>query len=246
MSEERRGVAVVLLSYNRPKMLELAWKSIVAPTVTSPLEIILVDDGSDVFDPERWADDHDIRWRVFGTPRTLDRRMTQPSLGRLINGALHVALHSTRLAAVAYLCDDDLFAPGWTNAVESALRDPNEGHVVRGAWRSFDDPLTGGEPLARPGKTRPTPLDVRRMTTGNFAHRVECYVEGFRWSETTVAVHDDTALWNLNRIHPLGQARDLRSPAGYRREHAYNMARYTSHQDYAVGAEEVLKRGALE
>lgn len=244
-SEQRRtGVAVVLLSYNRPQMLEIAWESIRRASIGMRTEIILVDDGSDAFSPEDWANAHEIRYRMFGTQRSVDQRMTVPSLGRLINGALFTA-NRIRAAQVAYLCDDDLFAPSWLHAVGTHLQDPDDPHVCRGQWRSFDDPLTDG-PLAKPVRSRLTPLDVRKMTTGNFAHRTECWEEGFRWSERTVAVHDDTALWNLNAIHPLRDAVDTKTLAGYRREHAWNMARYTSHQDYAVGAEEVLRREVLE
>jgi len=100
--------------------------------------------------------------------------------------------------------------------------------------------------MPRARKSRPAPLDVRRMTTGNFAHRAECYIEGLRWSETTVAVHDDTFIWNLLKLHPMDTILDAKTLAGYRREHAHNMASFTSHQGYGVGAYEELSRGALE
>ena len=240
---DRAGVAVILLSYNRPTMLEMAWESIRA--TSGRVEVILVDDGSTAFDVVDWADRHAIRTRVFAPPRSIDRRMTQASLGRLINGALFHAHHGLGMAAVTYLCDDDLFAPGWLDAVRATLADPAGPHVMRGRWRAFDDPLIDG-PLTKPRKSRPAALDVRKMTTGNFAHRAECYGEGFRWSETTVAVHDDTALWNLNALHPLKDAVDANVLAGYRREHRFNAANVTSRTEYAVGAYEMLSRSTLE
>jgi hypothetical protein len=236
----RQGVAVLLLSYNRPTLLEYAFRSIAGAT-----EVILIDDGSDAFDPSAWQQEHGLRYSVLATRRSIDQRMTVPSLGRLINGGLHIAAHQVRAAAVAYLCDDDLFAPTWVATVEQALADPDGPHVCRGGWRSFDDPLDGA-PLAKPQKTRRTLLDLRKMTTGNFAHRAECYLEGFRWSEETVAVHDDTALWRLNGLHRLDKALDTKVLAGYRREHPHNAARYTTHAEYGVGAYEWLSRGALE
>jgi glycosyltransferase involved in cell wall biosynthesis len=235
-----RGVAVILLSFNRPAMLDLAYAS-----AADADEIILVDDGSDAFDPTAWADARAIRWRVFGTRRSVDRRMTTPSLGRLINGALHIAYHRADAAAVAYLCDDDLFGPAWLDAVREALADPAGPHVCRGRWRSFDDPLADG-PLPKPGLSRPARLDLRQMTTGNFAHRVECYAEGLRWSEETVAVHDDTFLWRLHGLHPYTGVFDTGVLAGYRREHEFNMANFTSHSEYGIGAYEALSRGTLE
>lgn len=242
MSQGGSKVAVILLSYNRPRMLELAYESILGED-----DIILVDDGSDVFDASIWAARHErISHSIIAARRSIDQRMTTPSLGRLINGALHVALHVLKAEYVAYLCDDDLFNRSWPDCVRDTLDSHPDAHVVRGSWRSFDDPLTNGEPMAQPRRSRPTPLDIRKMTTGNFAHRVECYAEGLRWSEETVAVHDDTFLWRMIALHPFDTIVDTKSLAGYRREHAYNMAGYTSHQQYGVGAEDVLRRGPLE
>lgn len=235
-----QGVGVVLLSYNRPQMLDLAFRSIVGAD-----QVILVDDGSDAFDPAAWQREHGLQYSVLAVQRSLAQRMTQPSLGRLINGALFLAVNVAKLAAVTYLCDDDLFAPTWIEAVRQTLADPDGPHLCRGRWRSFDDPLTDG-PLAKPGRSRPTPLDKRKMTTGNFAHRTECYLEGFRWSEETVAVHDDAALWRLNGLHRLDQAAETKVLAGYRREHAYNGAHFTTHAQYGIGAYEWLSRKTLE
>jgi len=221
-------------------MLEHAFTSIVGAD-----QIILVDDGSDVFDASVWQREHGVQYSVLATRHSIDQRMVTPSVGRLINGALHIAAHVAKVAAVAYLCDDDLFAPDWISTVRQTLLDPEGPHVCRGRWRSFDDPLNG-PPMAQAKKSRPTPLDWRKMTTGNFAHRSECYLEGFRWSEATVAVHDDTALWRLHEIHPLDKAVDTRVLAGYRREHNWNMALYTTHAEYGIGAYEALSRGALE
>ena len=221
-------------------MLEYAFRSIVGAD-----QVILVDDGSDAFDAAAWQREHAIQHGVLAVRRSIDRRMTVPSLGRLINGALHIAAHVVKVAAVAYLCDDDLFAPGWISTVRQTLHDPDGPHVCRGRWRSFDDALEGA-PLAWPKKSRATPLDIRKMTTGNFAHRSECYLEGFRWSEETVAVHDDTALWRLNALHRLDHAINTNVLAGYRREHAFNGSHYTSHAEYGIGAYEWLSRGPLE
>lgn len=236
----RQGVGVLLLSYNRPQMLDLAFRSIVGAD-----QVILVDDGSETFDPAAWQQAHDLRYSVLATRRSLAQRMTQPSLGRLINGALFIAANVAKLAAVTYLCDDDLFGSDWIATIRETLADPDGPHVCRGRWRSFDDPLADG-PLAKPGRSRPTPLDIRKMTTGNFAHRSECFLEGFRWSEETVAVHDDAALWRLNVLHRLDQAVETKVLAGYRREHNWNMAHFTSHAQYGIGAFEALSRGALE
>lgn len=229
-------VAVVLISYNRPKMLDLAYASIVGAD-----QIILADDGSDVFDAVAWSDARGID-RVVMERRSIDARMTTPSLGKMVNTALSLVTEDI----VTYLCDDDLFAPGWIAKLRDVLPDATQ-HWARGRWRVFDDPLTNGEPLAKPVNSRPANLDWRKMTTGNFAHRIECYAEcGLKWNERTIAVHDDQFLWHADMIHSLRNAKDSRVLAGWRREHKWNMAHYTAQGDYSLGAESALLRGALE
>jgi hypothetical protein len=207
--------------------------------------IILVDDGSDVFDPQRWADEHQIAAGIMAPQRSLEARMYKPSLDALLNRAVKLA-HDLGPRIVTYLCDDDLFSPYWIPAIRDALA-PGEEHVVRGYWNFFRDPLKHG-PLAKPpSRTRRATMDWRQMTTGNFAHRTECFVEeGLDWDETAVAVHDNNFLWRMHGIHPLNRVKHLGVLAGWRREHTYNMANYTQHNEYGIGAERVLARGALE
>lgn len=236
-------VAVLLLSYNRPKMLDLAFASI-APIRPSD-SIILIDDGSDTFNAGDWASEHGV-YIVQGRRRSLDERMTKPSLGRLINRALSEITRQDWADVVGYLCDDDLFTPEWIPSLRQAAADHPDQHVFRGRWRSFRDPCVP-EPLAKPGRSHASPLDWRQMTTGNFAHRIECYAhEGVSWDESKIAVHDDYFLWRLHAVHPLNKALAIPVTAGYRREHPYNMAHYTQHGEYGIGAENVLARGNLE
>jgi glycosyltransferase involved in cell wall biosynthesis len=237
------GVAVILISYNRPQMLEHAWRSIQG--LTPEDRIILVDDGSDTFDPVRWADAHQIDTRVFGFQRTLEARMYEPSLDILLNRAVLLS-HKLGSRIITYLCDDDLFTPAWIPALRDALA-AGPHHVVRARWNAFKDPLNG-EPLAEaPKRTKKAMMDWRQMTTGNFAHRTECFTEeGLGWDETKVAVHDDAFLWRMHGIHPLNKIAVLPILAGWRREHAWNMAHYTQHGEYGIGADQILARGALE
>lgn len=247
------GVAVILISYNRPRMLEYAWRSVVqAPlrlAASAPIQdqdwIILVDDGSDTFDPHQWADEHHIPTRIVGPHRVLDDRLHKPSLDVLLNRAVRLA-HDLGPRIITYLCDDDLFSAAWIPAIRAALSSGEE-HVVRGHWNSFKDPLTNGPMATPPKRTKRTQMDWRQMTTGNFAHRTECFTEeGLSWDEAVVAVHDNNFLWRMHGIHPLERVKLLPILAGWRREHEFNMAGYTQHNEYGIGAEEVLARGALE
>lgn len=237
------GVAVILISYNRPLMLEHAWRSITG--LVDQDRIILVDDGSDTFNPSDWADAHQIRARVFGFPRPLETRMYEPSLDLLLNRAVLMA-HGMGLRIVTYLCDDDLFAPAWIPALRETLT-PGTEHVVRARWHAFKDPLQGAPLAQAPKRTKKSLMDWRQMTTGNFAHRTECFTEeGLSWDETKVAVHDDAFLWRMHGIHPLNKIVTLPILAGWRREHEWNMAHYTQHGEYGIGADKILARGALE
>jgi glycosyltransferase involved in cell wall biosynthesis len=254
-------IAVILLSYNRPKMLEIAYQSIL-PSLAPHDAIILVDDASEAFDALDWRADHPrINCVIMGPARSLDERMNRPVLGGLINQALDVATWPrakeadgtvVRLPAklydvVTYLCDDDLFHPDWLPGLRKAFALPIAPHVVAGVWRSFKDPLKG-DPIAVPPKRTPRArMDWRQLTTGNFAHLTACYRdEGLRWDETKIAVHDDTFTWNLHEIHPINRIFRLDTTAGWRRLHHYNMANWTQHSDYGAGAGAILARGALE
>lgn len=247
------GVAVILISYNRPTMLEYAWRSITqAPlrlSFNQPIQdqdwIILVDDGSDVFDPHRWADEHHIHSRIVADQRSHEDRLYKPSLDTLLNRAVHLA-SDLGPKIVTYLCDDDLFAPGWIPAIREALSSGVD-HVVRGHWNAFKDPLIEGPMPQAPKRTKRCQMDWRQMTTGNFAHRTECFTqEGLSWDETRIAVHDNAFLWRMHGIHPLNKVKKLDVLAGWRRLHEYNMANYTQHDEYGIGAEKIIARGALE
>jgi glycosyltransferase involved in cell wall biosynthesis len=252
VTREIPSIAVILLSFNRPAMLDQSYDSILAAGLTERDAIVLFDDGSDVFNAFEWAAAHPAVKAAFIEPhKTLDYRMVTPVLGRMVNTATEAAIEQGH-QIIAVLCDDDLYAPGWLTEVRAVLAEPEPYHVVRGVWRCFDDPLTDG-PMAWPTRSYLFKSDFRRMTTGNFAYRVECVTQhGLQWSPETVAVHDDTFLWNLHAIHDLkprnqpAGVKDSKALAGYRRVHEWNMANYTANSLYAVGAEEALARGKLE
>lgn len=204
-------------------------------TVLDCDQLIVTDDGSDF----------DVRALVRGCRKdayfataskmTIDERLTTPRLGWLINRALGLVTCDI----VTYLCDDDLFHPDWINAVRNWFdANPTE-HWTRGRWYQFQD---GAEPGAEH-----CPLDSRMLTTGNFAHRIDCYRdEGIRWSEGTVACHDDVMLWNVHRVHNTHAIPDCGAVAGWRRLHAHNALSYTRHAVYNTNAGELFANGWME
>src|SRR5262245_9745465 len=118
-------VAVILLSYNRPRMLSEALESI------GPVsQLIVTDDGSD-FDVRRVVKKvYPRAYFVEASKMTLEERLVTPRLGRLINQALS----AVSAPYVTYLCDDDLFAPGWVQAVHDYFWTHPSEHWMRGTW----------------------------------------------------------------------------------------------------------------
>jgi glycosyltransferase involved in cell wall biosynthesis len=225
-------IATILLSYNRPRMLREALASLKA---AGPDQVVLVDDGSD-FDAHKLMTDFFAYSFVDAPKMTTAERLVTPRLGRLINQALSLVTADV----VTYLCDDDLFHPGWLDAVRAWFDDHPAEHWTRGDWYTFED----GE---IPDLNRPCPLDLRMLTTGNFAHRAVCYRdEGIRWNESSVACHDDMFLWDVDRVHNTRAIPHCGAIAGWRRLHAHNALRYTQHAVYNANATELFAKGWLE
>lgn len=226
-------VTTILLSYNRPRMLREAISSLAD---AQPDQIILVDDGSD-FDPIPLVEAaFPDAWLFVMAPKmSLEERLITPRLGHLINTALsHVTCD-----VVTYLCDDDLFHPDWLSTVRAYFDVHPAEHWTRGLWYQFQDGDTPG--------TRVCPLDQRLLTTGNFAHRIDCYRdEGIRWNETSVACHDDMFLWDVHRVHNTHAIPDCGAVAGWRRLHAHNALGYTQHAVYNPNAAELFAGQWLE
>lgn len=224
------NVAVILLSYNRPRMLTEALASI-GPCA----QLIVTDDGSD-FDVRRLVRRFYPRAGFVTAPKmTLEERLVTPRLGRLINQALG----QVTAPSVTYLCDDDVFAPGWLTAVQDFFWTHPAEHWVRGAWYQWQDGAARG--------VEPCPLDPRGLTTGNFAHQTACYSAcGVRWNETSVACHDDMFLWDAHRFHNMFAVPHCGAVAGWRRLHPHNALGYTQHAQYNANARELFAGGFLE
>lgn len=227
------AITTILLSYNRPRMLREALASMIEAQAE---HVILVDDGSD-FDAAELVRSVYPSAKVVQAPKmTLEQRLITPRLGTLINRAL--ALVDTPY--VAYLCDDDLFHPGWLSVVQAWFGSHPLEHWCRGDWYIFDEGQT-------PTLERLCPLDGRQLTTGNFAHAIACYsTEGIRWNSTSVACHDDMFLWDVARFHNVYSIPHAGAIAGWRRVHKHNALGYTQHAQYNRNAPELFSGGWLE
>lgn len=223
-------VATILLSYNRPRMLREALL-----TCLDCDQLIVTDDGSD-FDVEAVVrhERPDAQF-VIAPPMMIDERLVTARLGSLINRALALVACDV----VTYLCDDDLFHPGWLSAARAWFAANPAEHWTRGTWYAFQDGADLG--------VQPCALDGRQLTTGNFVHRIACYRdEGIRWNESTVACHDDVFLWDVARFHNTYAIPHCGAIAGWRRLHAHNALGYNVGANYAPNAAELFKGGWLE
>lgn len=223
-------VAVILLSYNRPRMLREALASI-----PRGAEVLVTDDGSDFDAPAVVRTRFPDARAVVAPPMDVAARLVTPRLGRLVNQALSLV----QAPYVTYLCDDDLFAPGWLDAVQGFFHANPAAHWTRGTWYQFQDGQTPG--------TDPCPLDGRQMTTGNVAHWTGCYHGcGIRWNETSVACHDDMFYWDVDRVHRVLSIPHCGAVAGWRRLHPHNALAYCAGAHYAPHAAALFAGGLLE
>lgn len=223
-------IACLVLSYNRPRMLREA-----LATCMDCDQLIVTDDGSDFNVEALVRGCRPNAQFVISQPISVQERLVTPRLGRLINTALSLVTCDV----VTYLCDDDLFDPGWVDAVRAWFETHPFEHWTRGAWYQFQD----GE---APG-TAPCPLDARQLTTGNFAHRMTCYHEcGIRWDERTIACHDNHFLQQVDRVHDTHAIPDCGAVAGWRRLHAHNALPYAVNAGYGANAAELFADKWLE
>jgi len=224
-------VATILLSYNRPRMLCEALS-----TCLDADQLIVTDDGSD-FDARAMVKGCRADAQMVTAPRMpVEQRLKAARLGKLINTALGLV----RCDVVTYLCDDDLFHPQWLPTVRAWFDHYPDQHWMRGAWMAFDE--------SDPART-PTPckLDPRQLTTGNFAHRIECVTkEQIGWDETTIASHDNAFLWNASRVHDMRLIPFGGVVAGWRRLHKHNALAYAERDGYSKDGAQLFAGGMLE
>lgn len=223
------GIAVIVVSFNRPRLLREALRSI-----RSADQIIVADDGSDFDVRAVIGDDIEL---VANPPILPIDRLRLPRVGALLNRALR----AVREPLVTYLNDDDLFAPDWVSSVADFFTTHPSQHICRGDWLAMEDRrnLFG-------------PSSVWCVTTGNYAYRTACAVgEGCWWSESTIGAHDAEMLLNYILRHGMAlggwSIPHINVVAGLRRDHVSNMAdRVGEGTRYKPGAEEMFALGARE
>lgn len=224
-------ISCILLSYNRPRMLCEA-----LGTCLDADQLIVTDDGSD-FDVHTLVRGcrSDAEF-VTNAPIPTAQRLKAARVGNLINRALALV----RCDVVTYLCDDDLWHPYWLPSVRAFFDMHPDQHWMRGAWFAFDD----ADPERKPERCK---LDPRQLTTGNFAHRIECFRdEHIGWNEETIASHDNEFLWAASRCHDMRLIPFCGAVAGWRRLHKHNALHYAVDGGYSQNAHTLFAGGYLE
>ncbi len=206
-------VCVIVISYNRPKMLIEALRSI-----RDADQIIIADDGSD-FDPEDIVAELRLDASVIRNSQiTRQERVYTQRLGSLVNKAIGIS----DCERITYLCDDDVFAPNWLMTAKNFMKEYPKYHLIRGIIGGFVD---GQDPYENPFISFNS--DPRQMVTGNFIHKKECSVEeGVWWPTDRLLNHDDGFLINMNEVHDTFLVPSLPVFSVMRRQHDGNLSNY--------------------
>jgi glycosyltransferase involved in cell wall biosynthesis len=139
---EKPLVSVLIPTHNRSKRLFMTLRSVLAQRDVN-LEIVIVDDGS--------RDDTDKMVASLSDPRI---RMVRNESPRGESGARNRGLQEARGVWVAFLDDDDLWAPDKLDRQLQALRD------TRREWAYTGDIVVDGEFRIVSGGPPPSPEEV--------------------------------------------------------------------------------------
>lgn len=241
-------VTVVVLSYNRPRMLAEALESIIGAD-----EIVVVDDGSS-FDVEKVIKDSlppIVPFKVVlekKPPLTPEERIVTARVGKNMNEAIRNAQSDV----ITYLCDDDIFAPGWIQGIKDYYDGPGvKQHWIRGWWGQFIDPhnpLKHSDDPMKHIRTNICPMAPHGLTTGSFAHLRRCSIKcDVWWSEKSVSIHDSYFVGNYIKAHGSDHVPLLEGcPAGWRREHPFNMMKHVLGSDqYQESGKRLIREGEM-
>ena len=130
MPEPAPRFSVVVPAYNSMRTIEATLDSILAQTVAD-LELIVVDDGSSDQTPEF------VRSLAVADPRV---RLIEQANARTA-AARNTGIAAARADLVSFLDHDDLWLPGYLEAMNAALdRHPEAGFAFTDAWL-LDEPV---------------------------------------------------------------------------------------------------------
>jgi hypothetical protein len=233
-------IGVIVASYNRPQMLRQALASVL---IQNPDQVILCDDGSDLFDPEAVL--AEFPWKcpagvLKSSQRTPEARVTENHICELINTALG------KLATewVAYLCDDDMFAPGWFHIARQYIERNRPQKLWIGQFYQHSVEVPGWP--CENDLTFPYYRDPSGMTTGSFIHHRSIKVQ---WPVGAVTNQDAFVVGQiLTQAGKTAVSCQVPATALWWRKHNNNLSWVTKHGGSTLTPEglDALKKGARE
>jgi glycosyltransferase involved in cell wall biosynthesis len=214
-------ISCLLLSYNRPRLIRQALRS-VAEQGYSNYELILLDESTlfDASEVLREFEFSNVKVRKFhATPL---ERSTQNRIGTKLNEGLSLATGDL----VCYLCDDDYYFPGWFEAAARFFEDRPEvqvgyGRLVHSHSQNYVFQVDGaheifpGIRISKPGKV----LDHNQVIHRRFSppylwplgtHTIES-PDGYYWSELARehVFYPIDAMAAVKRLHELALSRTI-------------------------------------
>jgi len=186
-------IDIILVTYNRPRLLKIAVRSILSQTYKD-WKLYIMDDGSE-FKNEI---DNDSRIKYYYFKTSMEERMRCPAITRLTNAALEIS----NSPFIMYLDDDCAFFPDWLEKAYPVLKKYPAifGKLVyvpinklldfshRGAVRYYDNcvQIAGGK------------LDRNQV-----AHRRECLEKTGLWPYVSISATDAIFLNTLSGYYPI-------------------------------------------
>ncbi len=176
-------IAAIIFSYNRPNFIREALQS---AKDNKADQIIVCDDGSDTIEQIREVCKEFDALLLEWPAREPESRIKKVYLGELAAAAIEKCTTDY----IAWLCDDDYFAPGWFDHVRGLPeRDLYIGDVTffptAEPWKG-----TSWEQLGH---------DPSYMTTGNFIHK-----RGLAVAWPTNVIHGQDAFFVYGLLNVLG------------------------------------------
>lgn len=225
----KRKVSVLLTTYNRPEMLEIAIKSVLKQTYED-FELIILDDNSD--DPRQLEV---LKW-AWDQPRVsiLKWNTTNAQRGETVRYATMIN-HGLKLAQgdlITYLCDDDVFEKDRLERMVKWFDENPDKHFLGGNQRLLKK--VGDQYFDMPTlvRTQNRVLLKPKMSIDHSSvmHRKECYEKLGGWD-------DNIKLWGCadgEFFQKLADNGYLLYPLGghHTDTHVYHDGSWTSNQQW--------------
>lgn len=226
---------VVLFSYNRPRMVREAARSVLDGTYPH-VTLWLLDDGSD-FDIYGVAEDlGDNRVMVCAAPRVSASERVNPDSTRFPDNTNFVMEQMDKDGFVTFLCDDDILHPDWLKVCNDSFNEFPSYHTVNGQVYYFsdgEDPIEDGKEgfladiTSEDWGMRDAKFNfIMWWQVGSFSQRLICFHdEEIKWAKARDTAHS----WDIEYTKRIWEKHpgylQLQAPSVYRREHDAAMSR---------------------